>query len=56
MGRRSGLSGIPAAKREKGQGQGSERVGRQGVEAGTDTPGQGPSYTSSPLTLTEKEV
>ena len=33
------MSGIPASKREKGQGQGSERVGRQGVEAGAHTPG-----------------
>lgn len=33
------MSGIPASKREKGQGQGSERVGRQGVEARAHTPG-----------------
>lgn len=33
------MSGIPASK--KGQGLRSERVGRQGVEAGTDTPGTG---------------
>lgn len=35
------MSGIPASKREKGQGLGSERVGRQAVEARTDTPGTG---------------
>lgn len=40
-GKEVGLSGIPASKREKGQGQGSERVGRQGAEARTDTPGPG---------------